>query len=153
MAIPYLERALETVATQPGGILFEGERVHPELVAELTQRNLGSGAFVVETDAEGLHDTLLRRSSRFAAEAEDTRRKVVEVNRLYNLWLTDECQRLGLSVVASQPWDTLERRIGAALALVHRKTRGKPATDPRAAATGGGPRLVPPTKQSTTGHH
>ncbi|HSO76308.1 MAG TPA: hypothetical protein VLU47_15860 [Blastocatellia bacterium] len=114
-ATPYLTRKVENLITSRRGWVLEGERVHPELV-ELCQRaGQARGTFIVETDAGRLHQTLGERLPGFPELSGSRQRAIVEVDRLYNLWLIDEAAGRGLTCVASQPWDTLADRTLAAL--------------------------------------
>jgi len=108
-AIPYLTQEVAGLA-QTGWIL-EGERVHPELVKSLHESGRARGFFIVETDAERLHTTLLTRLPGFGELLKSRQRAVAEVDRLYNLWLLTETARLGLPCVPSHPWGTLASRI------------------------------------------
>jgi 2-phosphoglycerate kinase len=109
-SIPHLLRQVRGRAGMPGTIL-EGERVHPELVAQLEREGAARGAFIVETDAQRLYDTLMARSRGFRKIEERRRRAVAEVDRLYGQWVVGEASRVGVPWVPSQPWDTLADRL------------------------------------------
>jgi hypothetical protein len=110
-SIPYLvEYARRPVQSRHGTIL-EGERIHPRLVTLLEREHRCAGVFILETEAQRLYDTLLSRSSSFRALTESRRRSVTEVDRLYGLWVRQECARLGLPCIASQPWESMASRL------------------------------------------
>ncbi len=114
-ATPYITRKVEVLAASRRGWVMEGERVHPDLVEQVQHAGRARGVFIVETDADRLHDTLVARLSGFGELSESRQRAVAEVDRLYNLWLINEATTRRLPCVASQPWGTLVDRTVAAL--------------------------------------
>ncbi len=93
------------------GVIFEGERIHPKLVARLAQLEDVAAGFIIESDARRIYETLMKRSGTFRMLTESRRRTVAEVDRLYGSWLFQESSYLGVACIASQPWDTLEQRL------------------------------------------
>jgi hypothetical protein len=121
-ATPHLMMQAEALARGDSGWILEGERVHPELVAQLEDRGIARGVFVHESTFERLYETLLTRLPGFRTLAESRQRKVAEVDRQFNQWLLTQAGLHGLRVVASQPWQTLSARIVDSL----RGERGRP---------------------------
>jgi 2-phosphoglycerate kinase len=109
-AIPVV-RSLIAECPGTAGLIVEGERIHPQLIAELEREGRASGVLVVETDAERLYDTLISRSPGFRRLAESRRRCVAEMDRLYGQWLLEQGSRLGVPCISSQPWTSLPDRI------------------------------------------
>ena len=110
-AIPYISQQVEACEKQGVGWIVEGERIHPELVEHLRSSGSTVGLFIVESDAERLHKTLIERLPGFKALSESRQRCVAAVDRLYNLWLVNECARRDLDWVPSQPWPSLPARV------------------------------------------
>jgi hypothetical protein len=110
-AIPYITHQVEVLSEQRAGWIVEGERIHPELVEHLRNSGSARGLFIIETDAERLHKTLVERLPGFKAISESRQRCVAEVDRLYNLWLVNEGARRSLPCVPSQPWPSLPDRV------------------------------------------
>ncbi len=113
-ASPYLQKTAEDSVAKGRHTIIEGERFHPALVGRLMERRLAAGVFIVEENAQRLYDTLMSRSRRFVLLPEPVRRKVAELDRLYGCWCQEECRRLRVPVVASQPWHELAQRVASA---------------------------------------
>jgi 2-phosphoglycerate kinase len=109
-ATPYLALQIEVLSASNQGWIVEGERINPELVQRVERGGSGRGIFIVETDAERLHNTLVKRLPGFGELSKSRQRAVAELDRLYNLWLISEASRRHLPCVASQPWQTLADR-------------------------------------------
>jgi hypothetical protein len=114
-SIPYLAEQARALSAGGVGWVLEGERVHPELVERLVEDGVAQGVFILETDAARLHATLLRRLPGFKSLTLSRQAAVAEVDRRYNLWLTEEVNLRGLSAVPSQPWETLSARVAGCL--------------------------------------
>lgn len=96
------------------GLIVEGERVHPQLVAKLGHEGMARGVLVVETEVQRLYETLVGRSPGFRRLSEARRRCVAEMNGLYGQWLLEQGARFGIPCISSQPWPSLADRIDSA---------------------------------------
>lgn len=110
-SIPHLLSTVETHRLARG-VVFEGERLHPSLLDHLAKDREVRGVFVFEANEQRLYETLMSRSRSFRSLDEPKRHKVAEVDRLFGLWLLQECEMSGHPCLPSQPWSTLAKRIG-----------------------------------------
>lgn len=109
------ERYLHSLVTewlthQKVGII-EGEKIHPRLVEQLAYSSNTKGVFIIESNRKRLYQTLQQRSQSFRELGNVQRWQVVEMNRLYGLWLRSEAEQRDLAWVNSQPWESLTDRI------------------------------------------
>jgi hypothetical protein len=96
------------LATDGDGIV-EGEGIEPAVVEHGREVR---PVYIIEDDAERLHATFAARPSRarFLRLAASEQAAVVQMNRLYSIWLRSEAERHGQPWVVAHPWSTLADR-------------------------------------------
>ena len=110
---PEIETFIRKCETQSRTIV-DGEGPEPEVVKQLPT-DLGiSAVFVVELDVRRLDRTLRERSIRYRLLPPAHQANVAHMNVCYGEWLVEECERVGLPWINSQPWATLAQRTIAA---------------------------------------
>ena len=108
---------IEALSTEHSSGLIEGEGVEPRLVRRWTPERVRA-VYVIEDDADRLHETFSRRASgaRFLALSRDEQKAVVEMNRMYGTWLRAEAEMHEQPWLAARPWSTLAERVLDAIA-------------------------------------
>jgi hypothetical protein len=90
--------------------IIEGEGIEPSAIAhEVAVR----AVYVIEDDADRLAATFVARPSRdrYLALSDREQAAVVEMNRLYSMWLRSEAELHAQPWVAAQPWESLADRV------------------------------------------
>jgi hypothetical protein len=109
--VPYLQALVTYSAAEGRSTIVEGEKVHPRFVEWTSSLSYGKGLFLIEENAEFLHQSLAQRSSRFNELPAAQQRKVVEVNRRYGAWLRSEAERRHLTWMPARPQKSLISRV------------------------------------------
>lgn len=111
---PEIRRHVEESQAVGRTLIIEGEGPSPDLVNGLIAREMVRPAFIVERDAERLHQTLWVRSERYRVLPAWQRMNVVGMNLRYGEWLIEKCTEAEVPWLRSQPWNTLRARLASA---------------------------------------
>jgi 2-phosphoglycerate kinase len=101
-------------------VVLEGDGILPSLLADPEVRRWDGGGrvravFVVAPDEAAMLANMLARGRGITGRSEAELRANARANWLFGQWLGGEALRLGVPVVAPEPWETLAYRIvGAA---------------------------------------
>jgi len=85
-------------------MILEGDFILPEFAATFRNPKIKS-IFIHEPSKEQISQNYLAR------EGEGVQQFRAEVSHAYGNWLADSCEKLGIPVVTSRPWDNLIERI------------------------------------------
>ncbi len=112
---PALEAVIANHLDERQPVVLEGDFILPTLAAQATfgdHPNQGRvrSLFIYEPDEAQIRANYARREPEQGEQAFRAR-----VSGLYGEWLKRECERLGLPVIPSRPWETLLERLVAQL--------------------------------------
>ena len=111
---PSVAAAIQDLLVSCGRGIIEGEGIEPAVVDHPDVRSV----YVIEDNAEQLHATFAARLSaaRFLALSVREQAGIVQMNRLYAIWLRSEAEGHGQPWIADRPWSTLADRAFAVIA-------------------------------------
>ena len=115
---PAITEIVERRLADPSPAIIEGEGIEPRLMLRLPRDPRLRPVFVVETDEERLHSTLVNRQSpgaaRYRSLTPNEQRTVLTINRMYGEWLQAQAADADLPSVPVHPWESLASRVLAA---------------------------------------
>ena len=88
-------------------VIIEGDFIHPELAASFDNPQV-KAVFVREPDTGQIVENFLAREG---GEPQEFR---AAISASYGVWHSEICERLGIGVFESRPWDTIIKRLEAA---------------------------------------
>lgn len=103
--IPGLEAVIKNHIESDMPVVIEGDFILPELCALFDSSKVKS-VFIHEPSREQILNNYLIREPDYGLQQYRT-----DVSHRYGNWLAAECERYGISVVESRPWDTVIDRI------------------------------------------
>ena len=114
-AEPYIRLLVTKWLSEKKTGIIEGEQIHPQLAEQLTSSEDMRAVFVIESDPKRLYRILKQRSQRFRELNKVQQHRVVEMDRLFGLWLRSQAELRQLAWLEAQPWATLVERTMARL--------------------------------------
>ena len=85
-------------------VIIEGDFVHPELTVSFENPKVKS-IYINEPDKDQILQNYLAR------EGGELQHFRADISIEYGAWLVDTCEKLGIKVVESRPWNTVVNRI------------------------------------------
>jgi 2-phosphoglycerate kinase len=102
--IPVLKELVERHIEDKLPIIIEGDFINPEFTKSFENPEVKS-IFVNETDINQIIQNYLSR------EGGDLQQYRAEISIAYGKWIADTCDRNGINVIESRPWDTVLTRV------------------------------------------
>lgn len=113
MLAPAMEAFIDKECHESNRFVFHAAWIKPDFAArKCTASERIRAVFIDEPDAGNIMQAVLSRSGR--KEPDHRQITMVEVARLYGIWLRGGAERLGLPIVAARPYETLDERVLAA---------------------------------------
>lgn len=103
--IPGLKAVVENHIESNMPVVIEGDFILPELCSLLDKQKV-KAIFIHEPSKEQILNNYLSREPGLGVQEYRT-----EVSYRYGNWLATECERYGIPIVESRPWDTVMDRI------------------------------------------
>jgi len=117
---PALDAIVEHHLSTPYPLILEGDGILPSLAATLARAEPAPGQvralLLIEATEAGLLASMTERGRGIDAHTTDEQRTQARMNWLYNGWLKEEADRLGVPTLSTWPRDTLFARAIQALA-------------------------------------
>lgn len=101
--IPVLTELINRHIEDRVPIIIEGDFINPEFAKAFENPEVKS-VFLTETEKDQIIQNYL---SREGGDIQDYR---AEISAAYSKWITDTCNRNGVSMIEARPWDTLLTR-------------------------------------------
>jgi 2-phosphoglycerate kinase len=102
--IPALKAIAENHIESGVPVIIEGDFIHPQIVSAFDDIRVKS-FFVHESDKNQIVQNYLAR------EGGETQNYRAEISVLYDEWLSGTCEKLGIKVIESRPWNTVVDRV------------------------------------------
>ena len=102
--IPAIKAIVDNHIESGVPVIIEGDFIHPELTVSFENSNVKS-VYINETDKNQILQNYLAR------EGGELQHFRADISIEYGAWLVDTCEKLGIKVIESRPWDTAVDRI------------------------------------------
>lgn len=102
--IPAIKAVIDNHIESDVPIIIEGDFAHPELATSLDNPKVKS-IFINEPDKNQILQNYLAR------EGGQLQTYRADISAEYGAWLVDTCDKLGIQVVESRPWNTCLERV------------------------------------------